>query len=183
MSDSVGSLPGRLGEALVETLREGEVIVDALHTSSGQAIAATDRRVIILKAGLAAGAGMFGSKAVSYPYDTITSIEHKKGPIGGHIEILAAGVHQSGPMGVYQVNAVRENVVTYVRRDLRTSVVRIITLIQERVDGARNAKMGPSPIGGDRLADQIAKLHALKEQGALTEDEFISAKAKLLGTT
>ncbi|MBR4880801.1 MAG: SHOCT domain-containing protein, partial [Clostridia bacterium] len=31
------------------------------------------------------------------------------------------------------------------------------------------------------VADEIAKLNQLKEQGVLTEEEFISAKRKLLG--
>lgn len=42
----------------------------------------------------------------------------------------------------------------------------------------RNA---PTQIQSGSVADEIAKLNHLKEQGVLTEEEFISAKRKLLG--
>ena len=35
---------------------------------------------------------------------------------------------------------------------------------------------------GDSMLDQLSKLTALHEQGALTDAEFSAAKAKLLGT-
>jgi hypothetical protein len=38
------------------------------------------------------------------------------------------------------------------------------------------------PAAGDSMLDQLSKLTALHEQGALTDAEFSAAKAKLLGT-
>ena len=40
--------------------------------------------------------------------------------------------------------------------------------------------MAPAPSGGDDLSDQLARLAELKAQGVLTEDEFATAKARLL---
>jgi hypothetical protein len=40
----------------------------------------------------------------------------------------------------------------------------------------------PDPAAGDSMLDQLSKLTALHEQGALTDAEFSAAKAKLLGT-
>lgn len=39
-----------------------------------------------------------------------------------------------------------------------------------------------APPAGDSMLDQLSKLTALHEQGALTDAEFSAAKAKLLGT-
>lgn len=40
----------------------------------------------------------------------------------------------------------------------------------------------PAPADDDGLADQLQKLSALKESGALSDEEFSAAKAKLLGS-
>lgn len=40
----------------------------------------------------------------------------------------------------------------------------------------------PDQPAGDAMLDQLSKLTALHEQGALTDAEFSTAKAKLLGT-
>ena len=48
------------------------------------------------------------------------------------------------------------------------------------VDDINSAKMIKT--GLDAMLDQLSKLTALHEQGALTDAEFSAAKAKLLGT-
>jgi hypothetical protein len=49
-----------LGEALRTTLTYNERVVASVHTAQGEGIAITETRVIVLKAGLYANAGMFG---------------------------------------------------------------------------------------------------------------------------
>ncbi len=46
------------------------------------------------------------------------------------------------------------------------------------------AAQAPQPIaaGGDDTVEQLQKLAALKEQGILTQEEFDSQKAKILGS-
>lgn len=39
----------------------------------------------------------------------------------------------------------------------------------------------PAPLPGPTLVDELARLAQLKESGALTDEEFAAAKAKLLG--
>jgi hypothetical protein len=46
---------------------------------------------------------------------------------------------------------------------------------------AAAAGSGASPGGGSSMADELAKLSSLHDQGALTEAEFAAAKARLLG--
>ena len=51
---------------------------------------------------------------------------------------------------------------------------------EQRAAAAQVAPPSASPTGGD-VADQIAKITALHEQGALTDEEFAAAKARILG--
>jgi Short C-terminal domain len=44
------------------------------------------------------------------------------------------------------------------------------------------AQAPPQPAAGPSLLDQLNQLDALHQQGALTDDEFTAAKAKLLGS-
>jgi hypothetical protein len=43
------------------------------------------------------------------------------------------------------------------------------------------AARAPVPAAGPSLLDQLSQLDALHQQGALTDNEFTAAKAKLLG--
>ena len=40
----------------------------------------------------------------------------------------------------------------------------------------------PAPAGGPSMIDQLNQLNDLRQQGALTDEEFAAAKAKLLGS-
>ena len=52
------------------------------------------------------------------------------------------------------------------------------TLIDERIARSRNPV--PAPTAAPAIADEIARLAALRDSGALSEDEFAVAKARLL---
>jgi len=47
--------------------------------------------------------------------------------------------------------------------------------------GNQQAPPQPPPAAGPSMLDQLNQLTALHEQGALTDEEFSAAKAKLLG--
>lgn len=53
---------------------------------------------------------------------------------------------------------------------------------QEQAQQAPQVPQQAPPPEGDAMLDQLSKLTALHEQGALTDAEFSAAKAKLLGT-
>lgn len=171
------SLPGALGRAVDTSLRDGEAIEMEVHMNWGEAIAVTDQRVLILKGGLQGNAGLLGSKAVSYPYRSISSVEHRQGFLGGHVTILAAGVFESHPNS-FTRNRERENVVTYQSTQLRGTVHKVVELIQAKVEEANRAP-GPQSNG---LAEQLAKLGDLRDKGILTDDEFAAAKQRLISS-
>ena len=193
MDDSVGvthelifSLPGGLGRALEASLTPGERVLASLHTSVGEAIAVTPSRILILKAGLFANAGMFGNKAISYSFQDISSVENREGPLGGHVKILAAGVQESGSApfqsGVHSTwgkNSEAENVVTY--GGTKRSVIRkVVALIQAKTDIARRRASEQEVLSND-IATQLTRLGELHVTGELSDAEFDSAKRRVLG--
>ena len=48
--------------------------------------------------------------------------------------------------------------------------------------GASQAQAMPAPPAGEDPFEQIEKLSKLHDSGALTDEEFTAAKAKILGT-
>jgi hypothetical protein len=174
----IQTLPGGLHDALASTLTSAEKLLACVHTNLGEAIAVTDQRVIVMKAGALADAGMFGNKAVTYSFAELSSIEHREGLLGGHIKLLAAGVQESGPANDLS-NYKRENVVTYQSRDLRDTMRAVVRIVQERI-AAAHVGAAPSAAGPD-LADQLLKLSALHSQGVLSDDEFAAAKSRIIG--
>jgi hypothetical protein len=51
-----------------------------------------------------------------------------------------------------------------------------------KTDKLRGAIHHGSGGGGSSTADEIAKLHELRQQGAITEDEYQAQKDRLLGS-
>ena len=183
--DLVQRVPGKLGDVLSATLTPDESLLASLHTAQGEGIAVTDLRVIILKAGLYANAGMFGKKAISYNFRVITSVEHREGILGGHVKILVAGVQESGSANFaagknsyWGKNRESENVVTYARTALRPVVREMVALMQTRAHDARRSVATSSAAVG--LADQLLKLQELRNAGVLSDGEFAAAKQRLI---
>jgi hypothetical protein len=165
-------LPGDLGKALQAALRPGETVLAQLHMNTGEALAATTERAIVLKAGFIAGAGLFGKKAISYPYDGIAAIELREGPLGGDVKILRAGVPEPPPRGspgdYSDRNRAKNYFVTYQKRSIRDAVRRIVSIIDNR-------RRKPFDIAG-----ALSQLSELRANGSLTEDEFRIAKSRVL---
>jgi hypothetical protein len=59
---------------------------------------------------------------------------------------------------------------------------RIDSLEQQQAPPQQEAAPAPAPAAGPSLLDQLNQLDALHQQGALTDNEFTAAKAKLLGS-
>ncbi|TMQ28906.1 MAG: hypothetical protein E6K65_11345 [Nitrospirae bacterium] len=168
--------PGKLQSALQENLQSDEPMEVCLNPAAGQAIVVTDRRMIIIKAGNVSGSGFFGVRAKSFPFSQITSVDVRMGMLGGHLQVSAAGTMEVKDREFMDM-ATAENAVTFTS-DYKAVMKEVADLIRSKVLAAQKT----SSVSAVRdIASQLADLQHLREQGALTDEEFAQAKAKLLG--
>jgi len=119
----------------------------------------TDRRVGIFTK------KMGGHDLTDFAYGLLTSVEHKKGMTSCEVTIHASGAF----MQVRQID--------------KAEIDEIVKAMRDRMAASHNhgapAPAAPAP-GAVSAADEIAKLVALRDSGALSEEEFQAHKAKLL---
>lgn len=109
-------LIGGLQKAYAEAVQPGEKALFILAASSGEALCAMEKRVLILKAGFAAG-NADAYKARPFTYDMIMKVEVKSGMVQGMLQIIAPGVKpvNAGSADAYKA----DNVVTFIGEDHR----------------------------------------------------------------
>ncbi len=88
----------RLAEAIRSALVEGERVVAYEAGDQGQAIALTDSRIILVKAGLAATGELNGQRVGVYDLQSISSVNLRKGMLGCVIQI-SSDAPQNGADG------------------------------------------------------------------------------------
>ena len=122
----------------------------------------------------------FGFKgAKSIPFSSITAIELKKAGMmtNGYIQFTLPGGNESRG-GVFAATK-DENSFMFKGGANNKRVVEIKGFIEERMGPSRQLA-APATVSPSSAADEIAKLAKLRDQGILSEEEFASAKAKLL---
>lgn len=172
-------LTGKLGGAINATLRPSEVILDELE-NVGEGIVVTSERVLIVKGGSASQA-LFGQKVKSYQFDSISTVEVSAGLIFGRIQITASGSTEGGNSRNLSDTAKMENVVQITRNQLPAARA-LANLIEKQKAQQRQPLVSPqsSERAPASLADELIKLAALRDDGVLTEEEFIQAKRRLI---
>lgn len=179
------SFIGGIKAALNEALLPGETIRAALNGLRGQAVALTDRRVIIFKAGAASGA-MLGHKAKGFPLELITSVEYSCGLTEGRIQLTVAGsVEQrqgwmSSRSFIDQVAAgsQAENVCQFPSGH-KQQFQELARIIQAASDAKRAAPVVATAQDAS-IPEQIKRLAELLQQSILTQEEFDDKKKDLL---
>lgn len=169
----VKKLKGKLNSAYLDTITADERVDVCLPGSSGEGIVVTDKRVIILKAGKFTGAGFFGAKAKSFPYNQITSVDLRIATLGGHLQLTTAG---SDEIKAKKITDIREseNAISFDRAN-RENMKAVAELIRSRL-----GKTESTASSSGSVADELKKLAELKSQGILSDEEFESAKKRLL---
>lgn len=123
-------------------------------------ILVTDRRVIIFSKKLG------GYDAQDYAYGLLTGVDHKKGFTSGHVNLRASG----DSADVQQVD--------------KDDVARIAQVIRDRMALSHQPVVSTPAAAGEgvpSLADELAKLAQLRDNGVLTPGEFDAQKQRLLG--
>jgi hypothetical protein len=165
-----------INEYISTNVVQGETVVATAIGLSGDFLLVTNKKVVILKKGMATWAtGGFGLKTKSYLLDKINSIDISKGLIFCDLEIVSGGmVEKKG--GSFFAAAESENIFQFEKKHYEemTTLVNQIRALIERSSQQASAK-------SDSIPDLIGKLAELRDQGILTETEFNEKKLSLLG--
>ena len=171
-------LKGKIEKAFNDNITAEENVDVKLQPQSGQGIIVTDKRVMIIKAGITGGAGFFGANCKSFYFNQITSVDLRLSIMGGHIQFTVAGSVDIKGKGLLDMPQ-SENAVVFTL-DYKERMKYVANLIRERVQASQNQSNIKQNTSGASLVDQINDLAKLKEQGILSEEEFQTAKRKLL---
>lgn len=138
-------------KALPEVLEDGEEIkrmADGFYDGTG-VIVATDRRILFVNKGV-----LYGIKLESFPYETITSVKHKKGLALGYIKIYTGG-------NKAKIDNIANNEIDAFVQFIRSNI-------------GKNTGQAPG------IMDEIKKAKELLDMGAITEEEFEKIKKEYL---
>lgn len=119
-----------------------------------------------------------GRSEKAYPVRSIGAVKFKSATslVNGYIQFSVSGESSKKSIGFgkSQDASKDENAVLF-----RKSALGDFEAIRDAIREAQAA--GPQPVvAAPDLADQLAKLAALRDQGVLTEEEFAAKKAQLL---
>ena len=148
---------------LPSVLWDGELplhVIDGRYNNGNGILVATDRRLVFVDKGI------FSLKVEDFPYDRIASIEAKTGMLMGQLTIYASGnkeeIHQ---VPKHRVHPLADWIRAKIHEDKAASQPQPVATI---------------PTEPLSIADELAKLAALRDQGILTEAEFNEQKQRLL---
>ncbi len=134
-----------------------EHMVQGIYNNGLGALFATNKRLLFVDKGM-----LFGLKVEDFPYDKVTSIQYETGMLQGKLTIFASGNRaEITNCGKALVRGIAE----YVRA---------------RISSAQVSKASLSPARGDDVISKLERLARLKEQGILSDDEFLQQKARIL---
>jgi Short C-terminal domain/Bacterial PH domain len=135
-------------------------------TEKGQGLTVlTDRRILFLIDGLV------GKQSEDFPLSAVSSVAWQSGMVNGTIIVSAAGVRS-------EIKSVNKDDGKRFVDNARAYLSGAVSAAQPQPP-AGTASVNPS-VGSDVMG-QIQQLAALHAAGALTDEEFASKKAELLG--
>jgi hypothetical protein len=172
-------------ELLKRNMASGERILGLVIGNFGQAVVATDHKLLVIKTGLMAGQ-TFGGKVTSFDYRTLVGVEVRIGWVNAEFEIIAAAL--SAPQRNRNQDRVKiaesPNGIVFANTTSRHFEA-MAAKIREMTGAAHGAgtAVNPqptSPAPSASVPEQIRALSELHAAGILTDDEFASKKAELL---
>jgi hypothetical protein len=171
-------------EGSIQTnLSPGEIVDVQLKGRFKEALVCTDRRVLIVKSGFMTGNG-FGSTVFQLPYSNIAGCEVKTSFVSGWFELNAGGM-QNTPKKVWTTNPNESperapNCVSLLEKPMIARFRQAASYILERNHAGHRgaAPLAPSP--PEDMTSALVRLWKLKCDGALSQAEYDTAKAKLI---
>lgn len=164
-----------------------------INTAGFGILAAFEDRAVIIKAGFwtSMGAGSLGGeRTASFNFHDITGVEYNAGMMNGVLEILTASYSGTknqdfwkGTLSSTNSNssnpATLSNTLLLSKSEYREYSKQIGEL-RKRIADSKKPQVVAAPVEGKSLAAQILELKELLDSGIITDQEFNSAKAKLI---
>lgn len=141
-----------------------EDILPGTYNNGNGILVATNSRLIFIDKGL-----VFGLKVEDFPLDKITSIQYSTGLMFGKLTIFASGN-----------KAVIDNCEKVRVRKFGDNIRNKITAKSNPEPAPSNSSTNNDSQGQDDVVSKLERLAKLKEQGILTEQEFLDQKKKIL---
>lgn len=138
-----------------------ESLIQGTYNNGSGILAATNRRLVFVDKGM-----MYGLKVEDFPYEKITSIQYSTGFLLGKLTIYASGN-----------KAIIDNVD---KKQVRAfgDFVRNKISNKDALDSGSSENNQSN--NSDDVVSKLERLSKLKEQGILTEEEFLQQKQKIL---
>lgn len=179
----VERLPDRLEAELQRVLSVGETVLLKMKGAFKEGLVCTDRRVIILKAGVMAGQ-TFGCNVYQEPYSNIAGVQVTFHLMSGYFELNAGGM-QNTRKSYWSTDRKSDptkapNCVSLNKKLQADKFRDACTFILTRIDELRrtaSVQSGPTAMS---IPEQIGQLAGLRDQGILSPEEFEAKKKELL---
>lgn len=169
-------------EAVEAHVRSTDEIHGVMVGAANQGLVALQDRLIIVKSGVQAGA-MGGNRVTTFPYADIISIEANTGMVNAVVEVLTAAYSGGAEKDFWSRDRDRDpfkaNNCLPTTKSALASAQGFLNEVRAMIAQAK--RPGTASEGGEGLADQLAKLADLHRAGVLSDEEFSSAKARILG--
>lgn len=168
-----------------DLLAADEVIEIKLRGQAKEALICTDRRVIILKTGIMAGA-TFGTKLFQAPYRNISSVDVNFGIMWRVFEVLTGG-NQHTKKSAWRLHGTEANAseapnsIGLNSRGQADLFRQACNHIMLKVGVSEIGGSGPAPQAPFSMADELRKLAELRQEGLLTTEEFEAQKRAVMG--
>lgn len=189
---AVGTIGKKSLEEIVDSCRAGEKPEFIIGSGMAGSLAAfSDRCMIVKKGGLTswmAGA-TGGGRSATFHYVDIVSIEYNSGWNTGTLEILTPS-HDAGRASDYWKTSGTSgrgssawempNVLPLSKSEYSAARHLVDRLRELVAESKRPQPSNPTPAPANDIASQLAQLSELHASGALDDDEFRAAKARIL---
>jgi uncharacterized membrane protein YdbT with pleckstrin-like domain len=135
--------------------------------------------------------GLLSHFAKESPLDKINNVSYDQSIWGrlfnyGHVEIQTAA--QVGATDYYNVFHPKrlKDTITLAQSDFKNQqfsnqAMQMAAAMGQAPQGVRQAQGDSHPVTGHSMADELQKLHDLRQRGIISEEEYARAKNKLLG--
>jgi hypothetical protein len=181
-NDLIGRIPKTIEKALAELLRPDETVKIQLKGAFKEVLVCTNRRVIVLKSGLMTGQ-WFGMNQFQLPLEMVSSAEVNATLGIGYFEVSAGGVQNKSKSywsGGENSAQKAPNCVSLSGMDSVKTFRSAATRILEMASAARVGSALETKNQKQDVSEALGRLWQMKNEGALTDEQFEAAKVKLL---